>query len=156
MQGVVLDPEGAYAVVASRDEADGTATLQCLEETPLGTFRRSEVMWTDVDLDDLQASTELRAVGRGYARVVDLEDRPVVVAAPRLDDFIVPDHHDDAFQEGPSSDAFVRSTHAAVRAFDDARPSEPSAKRFKRMVEGIQDRARAAGDDARFKRGEAA
>ena len=149
----MYDQEGAYAVVDGPPSDDGLVTLTVLEPTLLGTYRLSDVCWRSVDPSGLKAAPMVRC-GRGYVLEADLDDRPIVVAEPSLVGFIVPDHPEDEFVEG--RDEWARSTHVAVREFDAARPTQPGAKRFKRMVGAIEGRARARRDEARFKRGESA
>ena len=148
---VVYDPEGTYAIVTSSEGE--YVTLRCLERTPFATYEPTGATWSDVTASTLEEAP-LRSVGSGYVHVDDLEDRPTIVASAQLADFIVPDHPNDAFVRG--TDAYARSTHAAVRAFDEARPTDPGAKRYKRTVEAIEARARAAMDEERFARGESA
>lgn len=152
--GALVAFDEAFHVVKDQDD-EGNVTLLRLEETSLGTFVPTAER-TVVRSDALsEEETPLRATdGVAFVHVDDLEERPSVVAEAYLTDFVVPDG--DAFTRGDEDDDFVRATHAAVRAFDRATPSDPGAKRFKRTVEAIEATARARRDEARFAAGEAA
>ena len=154
--GALVAFDDAFHVVEAQDD-EGGVTLLRLEETILGTYvptAERTVVRSDA-LEEEKEKTPLRATdGVAFVHVDDLEERPSVVAEAYLTDFVVPDG--DAFTRGDEDDDFVRSTHAAARAFDRATPSDPGAKRFKRTVEAIEATARARRDEARFAAGEAA
>ena len=160
--GALVAFDDAFHVVEAQDD-EGGVTLLRLEETILGTYVptaertvvRSDALEEEKEQEQEKENTPLRATdGVAFVYVDDLEERPSVVAEAYLTDFVVPDG--DAFTRGDEDDDFVRATHAAVRAFDRATPSDPGAKRFKRTVEAIEATARARRDEARFAAGEAA
>ena len=70
-----------------------------------------------------------------------------------LADFIVPDDECEPFTLAGGSSAFVRETHAAVRAFEDWMPKTEDELQAKEFMTRLERSAVGVDDEARFARG---
>ena len=105
---------------------------------------------TFVKHSDEQGSA-LFPVGEGAYDLVSSDDEEDL-ADPTLGGFIVPDEECEPFTHAAGDSAFVRETHAAVRAFNDWIPKNEQEAQARSFMIRQEARAAQLDDEARFAR----